>query len=87
MGANNSLCPSGAVRVDRDTYDTLFVCVHVRVGVGARATCAYINCISPLNGASWLTDCALLIRIPIIGEPRDPAVSVSPRPFSRPSSR
>lgn len=47
-------------RVDRDTYGIVCICICV-------PRCAYINCISPLNGASWLTDCALLIRFPIIG--------------------
>ena len=51
--------------VDRDTYDT--VCIRVYCACALRYTRAYINCISPLNGASWLTDCALLIRFPIIG--------------------
>lgn len=66
-------------RVDRDTHDTVCICTTcVSVCPGTRA---YINCISPLNSASWLTDCALLIRFPIIGS--SPGCFHFPVPLSR----
>lgn len=65
MGANNSLCPSGALSVWIEIRTRRYASPP-RVSV-CLDTRAYINCISPLNGASWLTDCAPLIRFPIIG--------------------
>lgn len=62
-------------RVDRDTQ---YASARVAVCPGTRA---YINCISLLNGASWLTDCALLIRFPIIGS--SPGCFHFPVPLSR----
>lgn len=52
-------------------YKCTPMCVCVCLDVCVCAICAYINCTAPLNDTSWLTDCALLIRIPIIGG--DPA--------------
>jgi len=59
-----------AVRIEIRTTQRASIRTYVRMYVYTcvSAICAYINCIFPLNSASWLTDCALLIRIPIIGD-------------------